>query len=159
MTPSSPTTGLYYDENAELPPHASLTYRDIKAAGPPAQPLDFPKPTVHRAFTVSGLAMDHRLGRVYEVHAMTRTDKRLAYLVKKTIAKTTCGCIKLCVVLRRRSSHNLDYGGAGAEWISTDEMVAIKASSKSKMREHRGKHLEDPLKGGYWGLCVNIACQ
>lgn len=149
MTPSSPTLGLYYDENAELPPHASLTYREVKAAGPPSQPLEFPKPTVHRACTVSGRALDHRLGKVYEVHAMSRTDKRLAYLIKKNIAQTAFGCIKLCVVLRRRSSHNLEYYGGGAEWISTDEMVAIKASSKRTMREHRGKHLEDPLKGGY----------
>ena len=146
MTLSSATPGLYYDENAELPPHASLTYQEVKAAGPPAQPLDFPTPTVHRALPVSGRAMDHRYGNVYRIQAMSRTDQRIAYLFKKNIAKTTYGCVKLCVVLRRRS-HKFEFRLGEAEWISTDEMVAIKASSWSKMRKHRGRHLEDPLKG------------
>lgn len=146
MTLSSATPGLYYDENAELPPHASLTYQEVKAAGPPAQPLDFPTPTVHRALPVSGRAMDHRYGQIHEIKAMSRTDQRIAYLFKKNIAKTTYGCVKLCVVLRRRS-HRFDFRCGEAEWISTDEMVAIKASSWSKMRQHRGRHLEDPLKG------------
>jgi len=148
MTLSSATPGLYYDENAELPPHASLTYQDVKAAGPPSEPLDFPTPTVHRALSVSGLAMDHRHGKVYKIEAMTRTDKKIAYLFKKNIAKTAYGCVKLCVVLRRRS-HNFDFGTTKteAEWISTDEMVAIKASSRIKMRQHRRKESEDPWKG------------
>lgn len=141
--------GLYEDDSAQIPVHASLTYKDVQASGPPAQPLSFPKPTIHRAFRVSGRAMDHRHGKVYDVVAISRTDKRIAYLFKKTIAKTTYGGVELCVVLRRRSHNNkFKYYGSEADWISTDEMVAVKVSSWSKMRQHRGHHhLEDPLKG------------
>ena len=151
MTLSSASPGLYYDENSELPLHASLSYHVVMAAGPPAHPLEFPMPTVHRAVSVSGLAIDHRKhDRVYEIHGalMGRTEKRTAYQFQKKIAKTCVGCIKLCLVLRRRSG-NLDYHRVGehVEWISTEEMVAIKASSKIKMRQRRGHHLEDPMKG------------
>ena len=157
MTLSCAVPGLFFDDDAERPLHASLTYRDVKAVGPPAQPLEFPTPTVHRAVSVSGLVLDHRQpfnSRVYEIHnALTsrqrsETQLRNAYLFKKTIAKTAFGCIKLCEVLRSRHSDSLD-GCDGAEWMSTDEMVAIKASSKSKIRQRRGQFGEDPMKGGF----------
>lgn len=160
MTLSYAAPGIFYDENSELPSHASLTYRDVMAVGPPAQPLEFPTPTVHRAVSVSSLVLDHHQhsnSRVYEIHnALTsrhRSDKQQqkAYLFKKNIAKTTFGCIKLCVVLLRTGRHADSLGGSdgSAEWILTDELVAIKASSKSKMRQRRGHHLKDPMKGGF----------
>ena len=150
--------GLYYDGNTALPLHASLTYRDVMAVGPPAQPLEFPTPTVHRAVSVTSQVLDHYQhsdSRVYEIHnALTsrhRSEKqqRKAYLFKKNIAKTTFGCIKLCVVLLSRHAHNSDDCGGDAEWILTDELVAIKTSSKSKMRQLLGRQLKDPMKGGF----------
>lgn len=90
MTLSSASPGLYYDENSELPLHASLSYHVVMAAGPPAHPLEFPMPTVHRAVSVSGLAIDHRKhDRVYEIHGalMGRTEKRTAYQFQKKLPK------------------------------------------------------------------------
>ena len=53
--------------------------------------------------------------------------------------------IRLCVVLRRRD--RLETGGLDeVEWESTEEMVALKSSSWTKIRQCRGKHLEDPIK-------------
>jgi hypothetical protein len=141
--------GLSSDENLEVPPLASQTYQQANAAGPPAQPLDFPTPVVHRASFVTKRALDHRDGRVYDVNILCKrsaNDLKVAYLVKKKIARTTYGSVQLCVVLRRRSP--LEFSGSkDAEWISTDELVALKASSWAKIRKHRGRHLEDPLKG------------
>jgi len=143
--------GFAYDdetssEHSSIPDSAAQTYQSVKQAGPPAQPLDFPTPTVHRAVFIHSTAMDHRQGRVYSV-SMLANHTGKAYLVKKTISKTVYGYVKLCVVLRKRC-HKYNFGGvANAEYISTDEHVALKASSWAKIRQCRGRSLEDPLKG------------
>lgn len=116
-------------DNSELllPAHGSLTYRDVKAAGPPAQPLDFPTPVVHRAAFFHGRAVDHRNGRLHNVKVVCTTSSAtsdhqrtviplVGYWFKKTIERTVYGSVQLCVVLRRR--HNLDFtGSTSAEWI------------------------------------------
>lgn len=117
----SPVPGLFADENSELqlPQQASQTYREVMAVGPPAQPLDFPTPVVHKAAFVSALALDHRQGRVYDVNILCRTSanvSKVGYLIKKKIARSTYGSVQLCIVLRRR--HNLELGGSQeSEWI------------------------------------------
>jgi hypothetical protein len=153
-----------------LPPSASQSHEDVQGAGTPALPLDFPTPNVHRCTYRDTTAMDHRHGRVYQVRVLTRlrgssggigrhsgsdsgsssdatkNATAAAYLMKKKLCSTVYGSIRLCVVLRKR--HKFHCGGVQeAEWISTDEFVAVKVSSWSQIRSLRGKHLEDPLKG------------
>lgn len=87
-----------------------------------------------------------------------------AYCVRKKICNTTYGSIRLCVVLKRVSRHLISYAStlipknefaslgisnaeqAVPEWSTTDELVAIKVVSWSKLQSLRGRHLEDPIK-------------
>lgn len=139
------------NENLELllQPQAFQTYQEVLAEGPPSQPLDFPTPAIHRACFVTERALDHRQGRVHDVKILRKTstnDRTVSYMVKNKIARTLYGSVRLCVVLRRR--HVIDVAGfVEAEWIITDELVALKASSWAKVRKNRGLLLEDPLKG------------
>lgn len=131
----------------------SLRYEDLEMAGPPVQPLDFPTPTVNRAAHISGRMVDHRSGQILDVtNALIRVPDRpnamadRAYLVRRKLAKTVYGSVRLCTVLRKRMTI---YNGTmeAAEWKSTDETVVLKASAWSSIHQKRGKHLEDPLKG------------
>jgi serine/threonine protein kinase len=134
---------------------ASLRYDEIEHAAPAARPLDFPSPEVHRACHVAVFVKDHRTGIVHSVKGVLMRSTSVqnhysndrAYLVKKKLAKSTYGSIKLCVVLQRRShTPSNDETGDVAEWESTGELVVIKASSWERMRKVRGRNLEDPLK-------------
>lgn len=151
----------------------SLLFHEIEAAGPAVRPLEFPTPRVHRASCISARARDHTTGRstvctslLVRVGAAARAyegshhhSNERAYLMKKKLSKSTYGSIRLCVVLRRRQlgdgsgddNDNVDIDidteeDADVEWESTDELVALKASSWNKIRKFRGRHLEDPIK-------------
>jgi serine/threonine protein kinase len=133
--------------------HCSLSYDDIESAGPAVRPLDFPTPKVHRAAYVSALGRDHTTGRTSEIHNLLvrlpqqrwhASDTNRGYLMKKKLSKSTCGSVRLGVVLRRRSEE--DAEADGVEWESTNELVAVKMSSWQKIRQCRGKHMEDPIK-------------
>jgi serine/threonine protein kinase len=133
--------------------HSCLNYDDIESAGPAVRPLDFPTPKVHRAAYVSALGRDHTTGRTSEIHKLlvrlpqqrwNASDTNRGYLMKKKLSKSTCGSVRLGVVLRRRSEE--DAEADGVEWESTDELVAVKMSSWQKIRQCRGKHMEDPIK-------------
>ena len=133
--------------------HASLPYQTIEQAGSPALPLDFPSPQVHRAFCTVLTALNHRTGSVCEIkNVLVNPSSNRAYLVKKKIANSTYGSIRICVVLQRRGNQDRPIfflkGGVKTlvEWKSTDELVAIKTSSWDRIRTGRGKHLKDPLK-------------
>lgn len=89
-----------------------------------------------------------------------------AYCVRKKICNTTYGSIRLCVLLKRVSRElmtyastlipknefvtlgirNYDVEQAVPEWETTEEYVAIKVVSWSKLQSLRGRHLEDPIK-------------
>jgi len=91
--------------------HASLRYDDVAAAGPPARPLDFPAPTVHRATFVDLPARDHRSGSIHHLkNVLTRSWSAgssngkvpdTAYLATKKLAKSVYGTVRLCIVLKR----------------------------------------------------------
>jgi serine/threonine protein kinase len=137
--------------------HSSLHYNDIEDAGQAVRPLDFPKPEVHRAAIISSFARNHTtssghsivcdklLVRIPDHQAYSfESHVNRAYLIKKRLSKSTYGCIRLCVVLRRRCQE--DVTEDGIEWESTDELVALKASLWSRIRKQRGRHMEDPIK-------------
>ncbi|KAL7442451.1 hypothetical protein ACHAXH_009233 [Discostella pseudostelligera] len=78
-----------------------------------------------------------------------------AYCVRKKICNTTYGSMRLCVVLKRVNRHLVSYFAslgisdpeqAVPAWETTDELVAIKVVSWSKLQSLRGRHLEDPVK-------------
>ena len=92
------------------------------------------------------------------------TVPKKAYCVRKKICNTTYGSIRLCVVLKRVSRELMTYASklmpqnefatlgiidnvqAIPEWETTEELVAIKVVSWSKLQSLRGRHLEDPVK-------------
>jgi len=76
-----------------------------------------------------------------------------AYCVRKKLADTTYGSIRLCVVLKRVSDNVKRFasrlqGGEQCipQWETTDEMVAIKVTNWDRLQSLRGRHLVDPIK-------------
>jgi serine/threonine protein kinase len=143
--------------------HSTLRYDEVASSGPAAQPLDFPTPTVFRCERVDVRAMDHKSGTIHKLRNVivgSGGDKiggrsENAYLVKKKIAKSVYGTVRLCIVLQRRNEVKQateddifvdECSTDRIEWESTDQLVAIKASSWAKIYALRGKHLEDPIK-------------
>jgi hypothetical protein len=130
-----------YEDSTEAGMHAALTYDRIASAGPPARPLEFPTPAVHRGARCSTVAVDHRTGRFYPVkNVLMRlsSDSRptnRAYLIKKTLSKCVYGVVKSAVVLKRRHipqdakrwhPHTGVIRDEDAEWESTEELAVIK---------------------------------
>lgn len=138
----------HYDEvesdNDFLAYNTSLTHEDLEASGRPARPLEFPTPVVYEAELVDLTAVDHLTGAEYALKNVLRRqgDSDTAYLVKKKLAKSSYGWVKLGVVLRRTSKGQ----ALGAHWQSTGDFVAIKCSSWDKIQTMRGRHLVDPIK-------------
>eukprot|EP00541_Cyclophora_tenuis_P005719 CAMPEP_0116542362 /NCGR_PEP_ID=MMETSP0397-20121206/978_1 /TAXON_ID=216820 /ORGANISM="Cyclophora tenuis, Strain ECT3854" /LENGTH=452 /DNA_ID=CAMNT_0004066371 /DNA_START=1 /DNA_END=1359 /DNA_ORIENTATION=+ len=154
--------------------HAVLTYDAVASAGLPSRPLEFPNPTVHKGARLTVGALDHRTGRIYNVkNVLMRTKSsskgnlhnnqnngptNRAYVIKKKVSKSIYGVIRLCVVLRRRAiihpqqqlrRRRRDDGlprDEDVEWESTEELCVVKVSSWARMRQLRGRHLEDPIK-------------
>eukprot|EP00934_Nitzschia_sp_Nitz4_P002845 Nitzschia sp. Nitz4//scaffold162_size51285//1383//2994//NITZ4_006962-RA/size51285-augustus-gene-0.16-mRNA-1//1//CDS//3329537952//2835//frame0 len=137
--------------------HARLRYAEIASAGPPARPLDFPAPTVYRCTMQNLEARDHRSGTIHWLrHVILRTENaKTAYLVKKKLAKTVYGSIRLCIVLKRRTPTTTSASKSGQDshdcsdeaiWESTDDLVVIKISEFSRIHAMRGRHLEDPIR-------------
>lgn len=103
---------------AEHDRHATLRYRDVANAGPPARPLDFPSPKVFRGELVDLRARDHKSGTIHHLkNVLIRSTVNsnnngnryfsnisicdTAYLVTKKVSKTVYGCVSLCIVLKR----------------------------------------------------------
>lgn len=123
--------------------HTSLTHEDLEACGKPARPLEFPTPAVYDGMIVELTASDHRTGQEYELKNVLRRRRgaETAYLIKKKLAKSNYGWVKLGVVLRRI----VDEEGQ-TQWQSTGDYVAVKCSSWAKIQNMRGRHLVDPIK-------------
>jgi len=94
-------------------------------SGPPAQPLEFPAPTVHRGVRVTVNGCDHRTGKFHRVkNVLIRAPDRggaggggrirprggaggaalpeRGYCIRRKICDTIYGSVRLCVVMRRR---------------------------------------------------------
>lgn len=129
----------------------AVNYSTVESAGPAARPLEFPTPTVNRVSRRTCQALDHRNGRIHTINNVliiqSSQQQEKAYLIRKKIAKSIYGNIRVGVVLKRRQprddndDENKDIG-----WISTDRLVAIKLSSWAKMSQYCGRHLEDPIR-------------
>jgi hypothetical protein len=146
------------DEQSEDCVHAALRYDEVASSGPAARPLDFPAPTVFRCEKVVIEARDHRSGTIHSLRNViirSEPDKfgrpaDIAYLVKKKIAKTTYGSVRLCIVLKRcirtdkectedrQDCTSDDLSTDFVEWESTDLQAVIKASEWSKIHALRG---------------------
>jgi hypothetical protein len=157
-----------YKDTVSLYHNTCLRYEDVEMAGPPVQPLDFPKPTVHRAIYEDARVLDHRSGRVQEATVMMklsvgsdtenqRTDR--AYLIRRKLSKNNSkgSSVRLCTVLRRRMT---TYEGrinhrnsTTADWKTTDEHVVIKMSPllNATVPSKRGAKQNDDssTKGGF----------
>ena len=145
---SSTFTDPSFDDGFGM--HADLSYDDVVAAGPPARPLDFPAPTVHRCKSVDIHARDHRSGTIHflrNVIVQTENAGR-AYFVTKKLSKAVYGTVRLCIILTRieGSEGRADSDAPFIEWESTDLLAAVKISEFSKIHAMRGRHLEDPIK-------------
>ena len=145
------TESFYLEEDSDhfLEEHACLSHDDLVASGQPTRPLEFPTPIVYDAVMADLTAADHRTGVEYDLKNVLRreNDPDRAYLMKKKLAKSTYGYVKLCVVLRRVNAEERDSTEAkSVQWQSTGEFVAIKCSSWAKIQSMRGRHLVDPIK-------------
>jgi len=136
---------------------SSLTYDDLEDSGQPVRPLEFPTPVVYDAVFADIVAADHRTGVEYPLKnvLVRKIGADRAYLIKKKLAKSTYGSVKLAVVLERinddaeeREGDNDDDGvfNKRAEWRSTGEFAVIKCSSWDKIQSLRGRHLAEPIK-------------
>ena len=123
--------------------HTSLSHEDLEAFGAPARPLEFPTPAVYDGKLVDLQASDHRTGAEYDLKGVLtrRRGADTAYLIKKKLAKSSYGWVKLGVVLRRITNEDGE-----PKWQSTGEYVAVKCSSWAKIQAMRGRHLVDPIK-------------
>jgi serine/threonine protein kinase len=148
-------------ESADDYLHASLHYDDVASSGPAARPLEFPTPTVHSCERIELVVKDHRSGTVHRLrnvimkHDSFGVGGDTAYLVKKKLAKSVYGSVRLCIVLKRcrkesqqesREDAPVVNSSEVAEWESTDTRAVVKASSWSRIHAMRGRHLEDPIK-------------
>jgi serine/threonine protein kinase len=144
---------LEEEENDEfLDYHASLTYDDLEDCGQPVRPLEFPTPVVYDGVLADLVAADHRTGIEYPLKNVLRrkdSSAQRAYLIKKKLAKSIYGAVKLAVVLERREDEEREGNNVldkQAQWRSTGEFVAIKCSAWEKIQAFRGRHLVDPIK-------------
>lgn len=124
--------GCSLDEygTAEHDRHATLRYKDVANAGPPARPLDFPSPKVFRGELLDLRARDHKSGTIHHLKKVllrssisnssnkyysTRSSCDTAYLVTKKLSKTVYGYVHLCIVLKRiQKGPNCNQSSNGA---------------------------------------------
>lgn len=163
--------------------HARHTYCEVDSAGPPARPLEFPAPEVHRGARVTVNVYDRRSGEIHSVknvlvrvpdwtQAVSRPPDR-AYCIRKKLGDSVYGSVRVCVVMKRcnvvreeirpacdpcawdfgpdgHEEGDCDDGsggqGGGDVWEATDELVVVKLAAWAKVRNMRGRHLEDPIK-------------
>jgi len=124
--------------------HSSTSFDSIQ--GPPARPLEFPAPSVHRGTRCSTVALDHLTGRIYPIkNVLMRVSgsPQRAFLIKKTLSKSVYGVIRLCVILKRRTTQDSASKDNGrrrnsfgmirdedAEWESTEELAVVKVCAR-----------------------------
>uniref|UniRef100_A0A7S2GVE6 Protein kinase domain-containing protein n=1 Tax=Helicotheca tamesis TaxID=374047 RepID=A0A7S2GVE6_9STRA len=129
------------------------------------------EPKTDKIYTFSNVLI-----RVPDGARRTLTEEALpdvGYCIRRKLSDSVYGSVRLGVVMRRRtqlycgggtngiSQRTLDVIGEGEEfedggtfvpdesdvvWDATNELVAVKIISWAKVRNLRGKHLEDPIK-------------
>jgi hypothetical protein len=107
----------------------SATYSDVKAAGPPTKPLEFPNPTIRRGIKLPMTVYDPNQDTILteqNILYSPHSSLERGYLFRDKIARSTYGLVRLCTVVQRRKRFSHD--SEGSDWEITDEMVAIKVS-------------------------------
>lgn len=121
---------------------SSTTYDQVARAGPPVPPLGFPKPKTTPCELKMMFVKNHQTGELVELKCVVIKNDRYdrAYAIKKTIARSSFGTARICVLLRRSADDHLE--DKRDQWETTDQLVVLKQSSWSKMRAHQ----KDPFK-------------
>ena len=157
-------------------PNRHRPYDTIKAAGPPAKPIDFERARFERGRRADVLVYIEQTGQHQQANnvlfrdfsrefgdmdgGLSRVKQAYWPLPNKEKIRTIMGHVEICIVLTRcvssqsdnddsSSSSDSDCGGEEDEDIVfqlTDRYVAVKVNYSSKMEELRGRHAEDPLK-------------
>jgi len=107
----------------------STKYLDVKAAGPPTKPLEFPNPNVGRGVKLPMIVYDPNQDTILAEQSILfspHSPLERGYAFREKIARSTYGIVRLCIVVKRRTS--LSHETEKCEWEFTDEMVAIKVS-------------------------------
>ena len=144
------------DDLAQLM-NASASHQEVIENGPAAQPLQFPSPTVGRAHRVTAIVHNPATSEeaqvpnvVYEARSDGAAPIR-GYWIGRKLKKAIYGCVRSCTVLRLRpgstwTGPNSGAAGGGAAWEVTPEMAAVKIMDWNRVRDLRGRHMEDPVK-------------
>ena len=144
------------DDLAQLM-NASASHQEVTENGPPAQPLQFPPPTVGRAHRVTAIVHNPATSEeaqvpnvVYEARSDGAAPVR-GYWIGRKLKKAIYGCVRSCTVLRLRpgstwTGPESGAAGGGAAWEVTPEMAAVKIMDWNLVRDLRGRHMEDPVK-------------
>mmetsp|Transcript_19890 Transcript_19890/g.24553 ORF Transcript_19890/g.24553 Transcript_19890/m.24553 type:complete len:415 (+) Transcript_19890:420-1664(+) len=156
----------------EPQPHALYHFTEIEQAGPPARPLEFPPPIVHRGNRVAALVVVPETGarQVLRgvIHRETSPDTTggtstsstgpsVAYWPQKQLQEAIYGSVWACLVLRRHHGPAAEEAAraAGVDpcsvaapivWEVTNSHVAIKMMVWARIHRMRGRQLEDPVK-------------
>lgn len=151
-------------ESAANSPQAQCTYGQIEESGPPARPLEFPPPNVHRGLRVqSALVIHPKTGSRQVLRGVLHrepSDNRgaqVAYWPQKQLQEAIYGSVWACLLLRRHYGPAAEEAAIriGAEpnsasapivWEITGQHVAIKMMLWSRIHRMRGRQLEDPVK-------------
>lgn len=134
----------------------NVKYEDIEAGGPPAAPLEFPMPLIHRAQRKEVSVVDHLSGRVYHEKELiiaqqqtshTVNGARKAYLLKKKLATCTHGVVRLGIVLEQnmKQEESRECLQEEAAWKSTSNVVAVKVISTERVRQSLSSTSSNPL--------------
>jgi len=147
--------------------HARHTFTEVRNAGNPTRPLDFPPPRVRPGVRVNALVVHPETGtRQVCAGVIHREDLVvppgtkeviLAYWPQRRLQDAIYGSVWACLVLRRHYGVAADDAAraAGVEpgspnapivWEITNKHVAIKMVEWARVHMMRGRLLEDPVK-------------
>lgn len=146
----------------EAAPHAATTFREVRAAGSPARPLDFPPPQVRAGVRVNALVVHPETGSRQVCSGVIHSEDvavrdSLAYWPQRRLQDAIYGSVWACLVLQRHRgvaaddaarAAGVEPGSAAAPivWEITGRHVAIKMVEWARVHHMRGRLLEDPVK-------------
>eukprot|EP00521_Asterionellopsis_glacialis_P016723 CAMPEP_0195300208 /NCGR_PEP_ID=MMETSP0707-20130614/26956_1 /TAXON_ID=33640 /ORGANISM="Asterionellopsis glacialis, Strain CCMP134" /LENGTH=457 /DNA_ID=CAMNT_0040362837 /DNA_START=159 /DNA_END=1532 /DNA_ORIENTATION=+ len=142
----------------------------VRNAGPPANPIAFPKPSFARGQRADVLVYDERTQQHYTAQnvlfcdyssgdgdeGLSRVERAYRKIPEKPTIDTIMGHVEICNVLRRSGSDRMsdaddsdtDDDGESEDIVfeMTDQLVAVKVNYCDRMDRMRNRHAEDPLK-------------
>jgi hypothetical protein len=145
--------------------HACQPFRQVKEAGPPARPLDFPPPRVLAGVRVNALVVHPETGsRQVCSGVIHREDVRSAegkpikaYWPQRRLQDAIYGSVWACLVLKQHRGVAADDAARAAGvapgspaapivWEITGTHAAVKMVEWARVHHMRGRLLEDPVK-------------